>query len=102
MSDLRAQPQRTAIQATSPTRRWLFTGKLPGQPIRPDRLQQGLARHHISCRENRNSALLDLAGQLPTPLIADLLKLHPLRAAQWTRAAQGDWSDYIAHRSPQP
>lgn len=80
-------------------RTWLFpsaaapTGHLsPGYQIRR------LTALGVPARAARTSALLHLAGTVPTAVLADLLGLHPWTATTWTRAAAGDWSRYAAHR----
>lgn len=76
-------------------RAWLFpssaapTGHLsPGYQIRR------LTVLGVPARAARTSALLHLAGTVPTAVLADLLGLHPWTATTWTRAAAGDWSRY--------
>ena len=47
-------------------------------------------------RPTRQAALLQLAAELPAPVLADLLGLHANTAVEWVRAARGDWSVYAA------
>ena len=80
-------------------RRWLFTGKLPGLPIKAGRLHVALNKLGIVCTQHRQAALLELAMQLPAPVLADLLDVHPVSAAHWKQLGQGDWASYVAHRA---
>jgi hypothetical protein len=40
--------------------------------------------------------MLDLAGQLPPSVLADLLGFHPVTAAGWAYRAAGDRAAYVA------
>jgi hypothetical protein len=43
--------------------------------------------------------MLALAAELPAPILAERLGVHPQRAAQWTRLAGSTYADYLAaHR----
>lgn len=43
--------------------------------------------------------MLDLAVQLPTVVLADLLGLRRNTAARWVHAAGGDWASYVGERT---
>jgi hypothetical protein len=45
------------------------------------------------------AALLHLAQTAPAGILADLLGISDSRAADWTRAATGDWDRYAADAS---
>jgi len=79
---------------------WLFPGGSPGRHITAERLRERLAEHGLSLRSTRNAALMALAAELPTPVLADLLGLHVNTSVEWVRAAQGDWGAYAASKSP--
>lgn len=83
----------TGSPAASP---WLFPGGLPGKPITAPRLGSRLRTLGIRAQTGRRAALLDLAGQLPAAVLADLLGLAPATAVKWMRQAGGDWSRYAA------
>lgn len=53
----------------------------------------------IPARPSRAAALLHLAQTLPPAILADLLGISEGRAADWTRAATGDWARYAADAS---
>jgi len=94
---LRDRRQATSVQPTERT--WVFTGKLPGLPIKASRLQLALNRIGIISNRHRHGALLELAIQVPGPVLADLLNIHPTSAARWKQLAQGDWASYVGHRA---
>ena len=75
---------------------WLFPGGLPGKPITAPRLGSRLRALGVYAKTGRRAALLDLAGQLPAAVLADLLGLAPGTAVRWMRQAAGDWSSYAA------
>jgi len=75
---------------------WLFPGGTPGRPITAERFRGRLADVGIPLRPTRQAALLQLAAEMPAPVLADLLGLHANTAVEWVRAARGDWSAYAA------
>jgi hypothetical protein len=97
VKELRDRRQGTSVQPAR--RQWLFTGKLPGLPIKAGRLHVSLNKLGIACAQHRQTALLELASQLPAPVLADLLDVHPTSAARWKKLGQGDWASYVAHRA---
>lgn len=81
------------------TPRWLFPGRVPGQPIDGHSLTNLLNRHGITVRLARNGALAALAADLPAAILADLLGLHVNTAVRWVTYARRDWTDYLALRA---
>ncbi|HEY3632462.1 MAG TPA: hypothetical protein VGL21_16265 [Jatrophihabitantaceae bacterium] len=85
---------------------WLFPGLLPGQPITPARLGERLRKLGVSAVAGRRAAITQLAAELPTAVLADMLSMHPTTAARWTAQAGGTWHHYAAElvrdRSYQP
>jgi hypothetical protein len=79
--------------------RWLFPGRVPGQPIGNRALSDRLNRHGITVRIARNGALAALAADLPAAVLADLLDIHLHTAIRWVKHAQRDWAAYIAARA---
>ena len=71
-------------------------GGLPGKPITAARLGSRLRALGVRAQTGRRAAMLDLAGQLPAAVLADLLGLAPATAVKWMRQAGGDWSRYAA------
>lgn len=79
--------------------RWLFPGRQPDRPMHAASLGRRLARLGIEPRAHRNTALLQLAGELPIPVLADLLGLHLGTAQRWADTAAGNWTAYAAIRA---
>lgn len=77
---------------------WLFPGGLPGRPAR-DVLYRKLRAAIPHIRRSRSAALINLAADLPAPILADLLDLNINTAVQWTRHAGRDWSHYLQART---
>lgn len=80
-----------AAPATTP---WLFPGHLPGRPITASRLGARLGPLGIDARAGRRAALIQLAAELPAPVLADGLGITTTTAAAWVEAAGGDWASY--------
>jgi hypothetical protein len=64
------------------TNQWLFPGRQPERPIDPATLTRRLNTLGIHARSNRNTAMLQLAADLPAIVIADLLGIHTGTANQ--------------------
>jgi hypothetical protein len=87
---------RLATSDNSP--RWLFPGLTPGRPTSQSGFQIKLRALGIDARPARNAALISLAGNLPTPVLADVLGLSTTTAERWAALAKRDWAAYIAER----
>jgi hypothetical protein len=83
---------------------WLLPGRRPGTPMHPTHLSRRLAKLGVDCRASRNTALLQLAAEVPAAVLADLLGLNPSTATRWVQLAGGNWTRYAAERArhPQP
>lgn len=85
------------------TPRWLFPGRVPGQPIDNHSLTSQLNRHGISAQPARNGALIALAAalaaDLPAAILAGLLGMHVNTAVRWVTYARRDWAGYLAARA---
>jgi hypothetical protein len=79
--------------ATTPR---LLRGHLPGRPITPARLGERLVVFGIDARAARRAALLQLAAELPAPVLAGSLGIATTTAVDWVKAAGGDWAKYAA------
>ncbi len=88
---------RAAAQLYEPL--WLFSGRVAGRPIDEQVLSRRLKRIGVDCAATRRTALLQLAGQLPAAILADLLGINILTATQWAQIAGRTWGDYPALRS---
>lgn len=78
------------------TIRWLFPGHLPGRPITASRLGARLGPLGVDARAGRRAALLQLATELPAPVLAGSLGITTATAADWVKTAGGDWANYAA------
>jgi hypothetical protein len=86
-------------QGSSP---WLFPGGQPGRPLSPYQLNQRLRQLGIRSGQSRNTALFQLATDLPAALLARLLGIHITIAIAWQRTSAGDWANYatdLSHRT---
>lgn len=77
---------------------WLFPGLHPGRPVLPATISHRLARIGIDTVTGRAGALLQLAGELPPTVVADLLGLRPKTAVAWSQLAGRPWGAYPALR----
>lgn len=75
---------------------WLFPGGRPGQPMTPGRLTTRLRAVGVPVRAARNTALIDIAAELPTKVTSRLLGLHQHTADKWQREAGALGADYAA------
>lgn len=77
---------------------WLFPGRLPGRHLTAGALGSRLTRLGIPVQQARSAALLELAAEIPVPLLSELLGISTASAARWATAANRDWSTYPALR----
>lgn len=81
-------------------RPWLFPGARLGSHLTGGRLATLLNKQvGISIRSGRGSALSILAGDLPTPVLADLLGLSITAAGRWGAVAARDSAYYVEVRT---
>jgi hypothetical protein len=78
---------------------WLFPGGTPGRHLTTEAVRGQLVAHGIHPLQSRLAALFQLAGQMPTPVLSDLLGISPAAATRWSALAAKDWSRYTANRS---
>jgi hypothetical protein len=99
LGELAAQPPPRLMIPNGPDApRWLFPGRIPGQPLDLHSLNNQLNRHGISARPARNGALAALASDLPAAVLADFLGIHVNTAVRWVTYARQDWTAYLAAR----
>lgn len=75
---------------------WLFAGGSPGRPLSAARLVERLLALGLPARVGRNTALMDLARQLPAAVLSQLLGLHIAAATAWTVEAGNTRPAYAA------
>jgi hypothetical protein len=97
VAELKRHRSGLATTAADDRGHWLFPGLRLDAPLHPEHMR----RHGITARSGRAAALLHLAQTLPPAILADLLGISDTRAADWARAATGDWARYAAEASRQ-
>jgi hypothetical protein len=102
MRQLPQRRRRGSSAYLSDPQQWLFPGDRAGHPISRSQLSKRLASLGIDARAARNGALLQLAGEVPPIVLADLLGISINNAVKWVRISSGDWSNYAADRSQRP
>ncbi|MBF6215781.1 hypothetical protein IU487_32810 [Nocardia puris] len=75
---------------------WLFPGGIPGRHLTAMHQMQRLQPLGIPARIGRNSALMELAAELPAAVISSLLGLSIPTAENWTTAAGNTHHGYAA------
>ncbi|MGW3950180.1 hypothetical protein ACWEKM_04225 [Streptomyces sp. NPDC004752] len=86
----------TAAMATDTAGdRWLFPGRFPGQPLSLNQLIRRLQALGIQPRMARNTALVELASELPPVVVSRLLGIHQSTADVWQRIV-GHGNTYAA------
>jgi hypothetical protein len=85
-----------ASRDRGPGEPWLLLGPHPGQPASPTTLRQRLHDLGIQPRASRNTALMDLAGQLPAKVLHDMLGIAAKTATTWTQQAGANQTSYAA------
>ena len=78
---------------------WLFPGGQPGRPISTTQLTQRLNQLGIRPNQARNTALFQLATEIPAAILARTLGIHTDVAVAWQRLSAGDWANYAAEVS---
>jgi hypothetical protein len=78
---------------------WLFPGGIPGRHLGTETIRMQLVPRGIQPSNARKAAMFQLAGEIPTPILADILGLAANTAVRWATLAARDWSQYAALRS---
>lgn len=95
--------RRGYAAVTASSNLWLFPGGRPGLNMSESRMGVRLRRIGISPLIARNTALIDLAGELPAAVIAKLLGFSIKRAVMWNIEAGNTYPRYaaeVARRGP--
>lgn len=77
---------------------WLFPGRHPGRHLVRETFRGKLVAHGIRPGHSRHAAMFALAGQVPAPVLAELIGIADKTATKWAALAARDWSGYIAQR----
>lgn len=78
---------------------WLFPGGSPGRHLSTEAIRAQLVAIGIKPYENRKATLFHLAGDIPAPVLAELIGITNDNAANWAKLAARDWTSYIAERA---
>lgn len=81
---------------------WLFPGGNPGTHLVTENIRAQLVDRGIHPGQTRKTALFQLAGDIPAPVLADLIGLTNSNAAAWAKLAGRGWTAYIADRAARP
>jgi hypothetical protein len=90
-----------AMARDTASERWLFPGRFPGQHLSRSRLTNRLQALGIRPRMARNTALVELASELPAVVVSRLLGIHQNTADTWKRIAGRD-NSYAAEVAKRP
>lgn len=101
VKQLRAQRHGHALIGRHIDSPWLFPGRHTSKPLGSAQLAARLRAHGIRARPARNTALMDLAHQLPTTVLSRLLDLSPRTAARWSAEAGHLRAGYAADLATQ-
>jgi hypothetical protein len=78
---------------------WLFPGGRPGRHITENVIRSRLRQAGLPpIREARNATLMQLAAEIPSPVLAGLVGISPQTAVAWAELAKSDWAEYTAGR----
>ena len=78
---------------------WLFPGGIPGRPLGTESVRSQLVELGVQPSDARKAAMFQLAAEIPTPILAELLGLATNTATRWAALAARDWSQYTALRA---
>ncbi|MFI5982090.1 hypothetical protein ACIBEA_14545 [Streptomyces sp. NPDC051555] len=76
--------------------KWLFPGGLVGRPLSPAHLSKRLKAAGVRPRLARNTALMDIASELPAAVVSRLLGVHQNTADAWRLESEGPGAAYAA------
>lgn len=96
---------RRAVVARTGTSPWLFPGLRAGEPMSPQGMLKKLRHLGIQARPARHTALLDLAKDVPAPVLSRLLGISLWSATRWcgeTGAEGAQYAAEVARRHTRP
>jgi hypothetical protein len=79
--------------AQTSNNRWLFPGTIPGEPCSPNTTGKRLRDVGVT-RATRIAAFHDLIGQVPGPVLAELIGYNPNFVAERAVALAAQWTSY--------
>ena len=78
---------------------WLFPGGNPGRHLVTENIRSQLVTIGIKPYQHRKAALCQLAGDMPAPVLAELIGITNRHATDWATLAARDWTSYISERA---
>lgn len=69
-----------------------------GKHLATENIRGQLVARGIQPNSARKAAMFQLAGEIPTPILAEILDLSAQTAVRWAALAARDWSQYTAIR----
>ena len=70
--------------------RWLFPGGIPGRHLDTEIVRKQLVARGIQPTSARKAAMFQLAGEIPTPILSDILGLAANTTVRWATLAARD------------
>lgn len=80
---------------------WLFPGQEAAHHVAPNTLGERLRRIGVEPRLMRNTARAQLAAEIPSSLLCEIIGINPNTAVAWANRAAGNWTGYAAERESQ-
>lgn len=77
---------------------WLFPGRHPGRHLVREAFRGHLVAVGIKPGHSRHAAMFSLAGEVPAPVLAELIGVASKTAVKWAALASRDWSEYVTQR----
>jgi hypothetical protein len=74
------------------------SGTSRGRHLATENIRKRLVSCGIHPFDARTAAMFQLATEIPTPILGELLGLSPTTATRWATLAARDWSQYAAMR----
>ncbi len=78
---------------------WLFPGRHPGRHMVRENFRAKLVANGIRPGQSRHVAMFALAGEVPAPILAELVGIADKTAMKWAALAARDWAGYISDRA---
>jgi len=83
------------------TSNWLFPGDEPDRHVAPNTLATRLRRIGVEPRLMRNTARAQLAAEIPSSLLCEIIGINSNTAVAWASRAAGNWTSYVNERANQ-
>lgn len=78
---------------------WLFPGRHPGRHLVRESFRGHLVAAGVRPGHSRHAAMFSLAGEVPAPVLAELIGIADKTAVKWAALAARDWAGYVTDRA---